>query len=286
LKSPKSDERTGRLPEAAVETVPPRTAVVEEPAVTEPAAVAVASRPPQVASEMPAMEPFPAPFPLPEEVSFRPMLQVDDFSWPAGCARLARGAESQLNGLVELVASGVTLGRHVVGVAGANRGDGCTTLVLCIARRLAGRGLKVAMVDADFEHPRLARRLGLSPETGWDATAARSGALADVSIESIRDAIALVPLCDSLDVRRAAAINPTPAMAVLRKHYDVVLVDLGRCGRSGGVPLGPPELASSWIDAAMVVHNVRVVPASELVSAWQRIRAAGIAVLGTVENFG
>jgi Mrp family chromosome partitioning ATPase len=218
--------------------------------------------------------------------SFRAMLQVDGFSWPAGCTRLDRGADSQLSPLTDRLAAGPALGRHVVGFAGANRGDGCTTLLLCLARRLAQRGLKLAIVDADFDHPRLARRLGLTPETGWDAVLTGRASLADVSVESVADAIMLAPLGMRPEPRRSnAAIDPTGVVSLLRKQYDLVLVDLGRCGQADGVPLGPPELASSWIDAALVVHNVRVSPSTELTSAWQRIRTAGIAAIGTVENF-
>lgn len=219
---------------------------------------------------------------------FQPSFQVDSFAWPSGCTRLGMLAPDQVDRLADALTRGLDRGQQVVAISGCGRGDGCTTLLLCVARRLAERGLRIAMVDADVDNPLLARRLGLLPEAGWEELLAGRLPLEEVMIESIQDQLALLPLCGSLpgencpseDVSRLAQ-----NLNVLREHYDLVLVDWGRFddAHRGDRPVA--EAVLQWVDAVVLVHNVRSTEQSDLDRTRQRLGAAGLVEAGIAENF-
>ena len=218
---------------------------------------------------------------------FRPLLEVDAFQWPPECDRLRRAAADQWEHLAEQLAEQAALGRKLVAISGCRRGDGCTTLILSVAPRLVERGLKVLLVDADFQRPLLARRLGLLPEYGWERVLAGRAAPAEVIIESLQDRLALLPLCQmpsALGDDRGATADPSVSLGQVREHYDVVLIDLGRFHRheAQGTPLEP---RASWIEAVVLVRNTRSTPEEDLARHRRRIRAAGIHEVGIVENF-
>lgn len=222
-----------------------------------------------------------------EAASFQPMLQVDGFAWSDRATSLRLAAGIQVDRLADGLAEGIAEGRKVIGIGGCRRRQGCTTLLLCAAKRLAARGLKVAMVDADFEQRALASRLGLLPEAGLEAVLSGRTPLEEVAIESMADQMAVVPL---------AAPCPTPpgtpqtdkvmtaALDTLRRCYDLVLVDLGQTG--GGADDGPSvSCPHSWIDAIVLVQDVRTTPQADVIDVVRRAEAVGPVPLGVVENF-
>lgn len=223
-----------------------------------------------------------------EEPAMRPSFQVDGFAWPSGCARLGVEAGDPLERVADELTAGLTRGQSVVAMSGCRRGEGCTTLLLGIARRLARTGLKVAVVDADFDRPELARQLGLLPEAGWEEVLAGRLPLAEALIESIQDGIVVLPLCGPVpDARYLPTDHPGPArsIAALRRQYDLVLIDLGAMPGEAGGGAWPAEPDVRWVDAVVLVHNVRSTPAAELERARRWFGAAGVVEAGVVENF-
>jgi len=223
-----------------------------------------------------------------ENRPLRPLLEVDAFQWPPECERLTLAAGYVLDRLAEQVIELAQQGRKVVAISGCRRGEGCTTLVLALAPRLVRKGLKVVLVDADFHHPRLAQRLGLLPEAGWEQALAGRLPLAEVAVESVRDRFVLLPL---RELQSAPEVGPTrlqdPAVVfgALRRSYDVVLVDLGRFHRHESGSFGPPKPQGNWIDAVVLVHSVRSTSREDLARNRRRVREAGIYEAGIVENF-
>ncbi len=215
---------------------------------------------------------------LPLGEVFRPAFQVEQFAWSAGATRLGRAAGIQLDRLADGLAGGLAEGHRVAALAGCRRGEGCTTLLLCAARRLAERGLKVIMVDADFDTPALGRRLGLLPQTGWEDVLAGRLPLGEAVIESHADGLAVLPLRGPL-AADADALPTGQTFATLRKHYDLVLVDLGK--------LDPPaqSVARQGIEVVVLVRNVRLTPAEEVAGVGDRLAASGIWQSGVAENF-
>lgn len=214
--------------------------------------------------------------------------QVDRFAWPSGCTRLSMAAGDQIDQLADALSAGLEQGQHVVAIGGCRRGDGCTTLLLCVARRLAERGLKIAVLDADFDNPLLARRLGLLPEAGWEEVLAARLPVEEVIVESVQDRLAVVPLCGPPARHRRSgdgASDPVSSLRALGEHYDLVLIDWGEFGdgtQSGGVSV---RGIVDGIDAMVIVHNVRFTSRKELDRTRRRVEAAGLVEAGIVENF-
>jgi len=217
-----------------------------------------------------------------------PCFQVDSFAWPSGCTRLRMVAGDQIDRLADALVAGLRQGQRVVAMSGCRRGDGCTTLLLCVARRLAERGMKIVLVDADFDNPLLARRLGLLPEAGWEEVVAARLPVEEVIIESVQDRLAVLPLCGSLPGQGHPAGNspdPVTGLDSLREHYDLVLVDWGELGDGAGSGNGSSHALVDWIDAVVLVHNVRSTPQQELDRIRRRAQAAGLVEAGITENF-
>lgn len=74
-------------------------------------------------------------------------------------------------------------------------------------------------------------------------------------------------------------------METLRRHYDLVLIDLGAMPGEAGSGAWPAEPDVRWVDAVVLVHDVRSTPAAELEQARRRFHGAGIVEVGVVENF-
>ena len=234
----------------------------------------------------PGEPPEPAAATAPE--AFCPLFQTDRFDWPDVCRALDAGAQPHFDRLADALEAGLPQGRKVVGLGGLRRGEGCTTLLLCAARRLASRGLKVLMVDADADDPQLDRRLGLAPEAGWQDVAAGRVALAEAVIESVEDRLAVLPF-GARGADGAAPKGDAPlaaaALEILRRSYDLVLVDLGpSCAAASGQRL-PAQTAAGAIDAIVLVCDVRSTSREKLAGLQDRLAEAGIAQAGLVENF-
>jgi len=226
--------------------------------------------------------------PSSEENSFRPMLQVDSLAWPRVCTGLRTPAKRQLDCLADALEAGVDREQKVVGISGCRLGQGCTTILLGAARRLARRDVRVALVDADLSDPRLARRLGLLPEVGWEEIVAGRLPLAEVLIESLEDRVVVLPFCEPPGAQHDAILDNralVDAVKRLRRRYDLVLVDLGALEGETGNGGTPLKAAATWLDAAVLVHNVRSSSQEQRTVAEKSLDAAGITLAGIVENF-
>jgi len=217
----------------------------------------------------------------PAQPKFQPAYQVDSFAWPSGCTRLSMVAGDQVERLADALVAGLEQGQQVLAMSGCRRGDGCTTLLLCAARRLADRGLRIAILDGDFDNPLLARRLGLLPEAGWEEVLAARLPAGEVTIESVQDRLAVLPLCGELSSQGGP--DRVAGLDVLRKNYDLVLVDLGEFDE--GIGDGPTQTMVGWIDAVVLVHNIRSTSNEELSRTRRRATEAGFVEAGIVENF-
>jgi Mrp family chromosome partitioning ATPase len=163
------------------------------------------------------------------ESRFRPALEVDAFRWPAVVEKLTQHYTARWRQAVKVLLSADDEGRSLIGVGGAARGVGCTTVVSCLARLLIEAGKTVAIVDGDFATAGLARYLGLAPEVGWEDVLAGRTPLAECIVQSLEDRIAVLPLVQggAPAAEKLDAIHASVTAGVLRYHYDIVLFDLG-----------------------------------------------------------
>jgi Mrp family chromosome partitioning ATPase len=163
------------------------------------------------------------------EPPFKPALEVDRFGWSPICERLVRDYSDCLDSLVQTLMAADDAGRSIIGIAGAIRGVGCTTLAACAARLLVAAGKTIALVDGHFMAPGLARQLGLTVQTGWEDVLSGGAPLGEAVIHSLADQLVVLPLVSGgvAAAEKLDSIHASVTAGVLRYHYDIVLVDLG-----------------------------------------------------------
>jgi Mrp family chromosome partitioning ATPase len=223
------------------------------------------------------------------EQPFQPAWQVDHFTWPKVCRRLIARAAEELDRLADALSAANVQGQKVLGIAGYRRNEGATTLLLCAARRLAERGVKLALIDADLPRPRLAKRLGVQPQFGWDEIAVERGeSLARAMVEASGNNLSLLPLREPPDGPKRATSDPsrlTRCVEILRDQYDMVLLDMGPLEDAGQIGGIANWAAAGAIDAVVLTHDQRITSEEELIKVEGQLAAAGIAAVGIVENF-
>jgi len=215
----------------------------------------------------------------------QPMLQVDCFEWPEVCNLLVTQASDTLDDLAETVMQVTRRGHRAIGLASAASGQGATTLLVTLARRLAREDASVVLVDAAVHRPELATRLGVAAEYGWEELGGGHLPLEEYVIESVLDKISLLPLCKRLKrpAEQPDLLDPfVTALRDLRRHYDVVLVDLGPTAADN--PEEPLVLCRA-VDLVLLVRDARSQADSGLLRLHRRLSRAGVTVAGTVEMF-
>lgn len=219
----------------------------------------------------------------PNVPALRTGYEVDAFRWPEVVDGLGARATTALATLIDELVDSSSSGRNVVMFAGQRRGAGTTTLAAYAARRLAQLGLSVALVDADFAKPALARSLGVAVEYGWDDTLEAQTEPNAAMIGSLGDGVALLPLRRAtFGVTEVRAARIAADLAQLRKHFALVIVD--------GGPLA--EVAEPWlahaphdtVDCGIVVRDARI-DAARTPSRPHGPASATLSAIGIVENF-
>src|SRR5207245_8816655 len=76
--------------------------------------------------------------------------EVDRFHWPRTCEKLLTDDAGYLSRDGEKLIAAIDDGLRVLAITGSRRGEGRTTLALCLARAAAKSGIQTAVMDADF----------------------------------------------------------------------------------------------------------------------------------------
>ena len=225
----------------------------------------------------------------PSRPDFKPGWQVDRFTWPRVCRRLMTKANDEFDRLADALMTANARGQKILAMAGCCRGEGATTLLLCAARRLADRGVKLVLVDADLARPRIAKRLGVQPQLGWNETSELEGTPLDHAvIEAASNGLTLATVHDPAsptghttgDWSRLA-----PCLEKLKDHYEMILVDLGPLENIQSIGDAMNRIVDGKIDAVLLVHNGRVTSAERLNEVERQLTASGVPLAGMIENF-
>jgi Mrp family chromosome partitioning ATPase len=262
----------------SVETPCQRESIDSQPATVASAPVAAATVPAATSNQKPT---------APRE--FKPAWQVERFTWPRVCRRLMGKADNEFDRLTDALMAASSRGQRVLAMAGCHRGEGATTLLLCAARRLADRGVRLVLVDADLARPRLAKRLGVQPQVGWNETSEAEGApLSDAVVEATSNGLALATVHDPASTSGHTTGDWSllaPCLEALKDHYEVVLVDLGPLENIESIGEALGRVVDGRIDAVLLVHNGRVTSAERLDIIERELTAAGVTLAGMIENF-
>jgi Mrp family chromosome partitioning ATPase len=226
--------------------------------------------------------------PAPSIRLFQPMLQVDHFAWPKVCGRLEKGANAELERIIEILIASNERGKKMFALGGCRSGDGATSLLLATARHMAAQGIKVALVDADWSQPQLARRLGLLPQYGWEDVLSGRLPLEEVLIESLAERLVILPVREPFSASELPADAPNRIAETwesLRHHFDVVLIDPGPISNSPILDPRYSAVMAGRIEAVVMVKNLRHPDDGEFQAAQQALTGASAKVIGIVENF-
>lgn len=223
----------------------------------------------------------------PDARNLRAAFEVERFDWPVICSRLLTAAGRELRQFTETLAEQIARSRRMLAVTGCRRGDGRTTVAMCLAQVLAQAGLRIALVDADFRHPQLAEQLGVVPSVGWDDVLQSDLPLTEAMIESTADRLTLMPLRAPVFDNALTLDNPRIGVPLraLREAFDIVLVDCE--------PLTGPESAEylamlvgrGQLDAALLIHDLHKTSTLDFERARQLLDQAPLAGWDIVENF-
>ncbi|MEX2138577.1 MAG: hypothetical protein WD894_04910 [Pirellulales bacterium] len=219
-----------------------------------------------------------------EEAPASPMaaLEVDRLAWPAACRLLIERAGNELESTAAMLAEQITNGSQTIAICSVDEGQGCTTVVLCMALKLAAQGLRVCLVDGNVSHPQLAEMVGLEPDRGLEIILAGEATLGEVLIESLEDHVTLLPLCKPLraDTIERSKLRQTVTFGELRDQFDLVLID--------GGSVGSPAARSSLLAGGSIDATILVGCASEDRIAWERARRTleqwNVPCWGALEN--
>lgn len=214
-----------------------------------------------------------------------PVWEVDRFHWPRTCQKLLTDEEGYLAHAGEKLVAAVRDGMRVLAITGSRRGEGRSTLALCLARVAAQAGLNVVLMDGDFARPQLASKLGLEIARGWQDAALGTIPLSEAAIVSREDALTLMPLTMGPTTKRLSLADPrvTATLRAAAATFELVVLDLG--------PIAPGELLSfppgedCPLDAAIVVRDTRLTDPAESEAVGRALQTAGIEAVGIAENF-
>jgi Mrp family chromosome partitioning ATPase len=254
----------------------------------EPQAVPLAPPPASASSQRAPHSPSIFVVPEPEEVDagppFAPDWEVDRLVWPVICERLLETEERYFRSVGQRLKDATQDSHHVVMITGARRGEGRTTLALCLARCAAQAGVATALVDADLENPQLGNQLGMETPCSWLAFVAGASPLSEAGVSSLEDGLTLFPLTNSEDLETPAGDEPlTTVLRAIGAHFPLVIVDTGPMVSEDRHAFAAGD--DCPIDTAIVVRDLRNTTEKKALATARLLQRRGVPAVGIAENF-
>jgi Mrp family chromosome partitioning ATPase len=217
----------------------------------------------------------------------RPGTTVASFRWPAVCRALLQHSTAAFDDLADRIQPPSTSAPTVVGMLSLFRGNGCTTMALCLAARLARRSRRVILVDGSFASPQLAPLLDVVPTVGWQESLASGAPAGDSIVRSMDDRLDLLALSrvTRSDPQELVARPQSARLAEqLRRGYELVLVDLGTFFDPQSQPVAL-ELITQWrVDAVLAVTGEEEADSRDLETLAKHLERRGCQLAGITEN--
>ena len=228
---------------------------------------------------------FSAPEPAATTV-FQPVYEVDEFRWPTVVNHLLATSGRHLHSVVEQLLQASEEGRSMVGISGTHSGVGCSTVMMCLARMIAGAGKSIAMADGAFATATLAKELGLEFDSGWEDALEGRLPLAECVVHSIQDGISLLPLRERIvpATDLLSGIQTSVSAGVLRYHYDLVLFDLGSAAEGEQHAVAEQIVEHCRLDASIIVADSSIDAPTAVEHIQQLMALFGQTCLGLVGN--
>jgi len=214
-----------------------------------------------------------------------PQWEIDKFHWPRTCERLFADGQGYLAQAGDKLQAAMQDGLKVLAITGSRRGEGRSTLALCLARAAANTGIQVAVMDADFARPQLGSKVGVDIAHGWQDAALGKIPLSEAAVKSVADNVTLLPLESSAPTRALSLADGrvTATIRAAAATFELLIIDLGPL--SAGTALEFPPGEGCPFDAAIVVRDLRFATAAESEAIGHTLHDAGIEAVGIAENF-
>jgi Mrp family chromosome partitioning ATPase len=216
--------------------------------------------------------------------ALQPAWEVDRFQWPEHCKQLLSGESQFLADVGKRLASAAKDGLNILAITSTRRGEGRTTLALCLAKAAAEAGVKVALVDADGENPQLVNELGVEAACGWHDVVLGKQPMSESAIVSLEDKLTFFPWTTPGAIKSLNDPQVTRVLKAMASVHELVILDLGPTpGRETRLF---EDGESCPVDAAILVRDVRWTSALESQRVAAHLVSAGVESVGIAENFG
>ncbi|MFM8573463.1 MAG: tyrosine-protein kinase family protein [Pirellula sp.] len=223
------------------------------------------------------------PWDSPNPVS--PCWEVDAFCWPEVVLKLQEVNTESMRRVSQHLAVSNRSGLKVLAVTSGERGVGRSTVSMHLARAASQAGLKVALVDADLQHPSLVDQLQIDAPNSWFQCIRDRLSIDEVAVYSLAENITIFPLTEPQPLSALASQGYRMARFVerLAKDYDLVLLDSCVLTREATSLVGYQTPES--LHAAIVVIDAELSANDRLEDACCALKTMGIHSVGVVENF-
>jgi len=205
--------------------------------------------------------------------------EVDAFQLPQSVVDLFFD-ETLFRSIAEHMGRSVESGLRSVLITSVGPREGRTTVTIGTAIAAAAAGIRVAIVDVDLESPQTAERLRLDVQSDWVAAIREGVELESIAVRSLEDGVTLIPLLDNEEDSMLASSRELDSLLDrIVGCFDLVLFDAS--------PLDSWSVAriASFIDAALLVRDVRTTSETDASLAADRLRGLGVNGIGVVANF-
>jgi Mrp family chromosome partitioning ATPase len=234
--------------------------------------------------QTPATPPHQANAPRPVLSAFNAAWEVDHFQWPSVCNQLDATRSEPLSNFVRAILADAWQGTKVVAVTQFGRGEGGTTLSLCLARWASMFTGRVALIDGDVMRPRLAESLGLSFGHGWEESSSQLP-LSETAVRSISDRLTVLPLGPKSGLLAAESDRELGSSVLLQlaDAFELVILDAGPMYDAAYQWFSPA--AQQAIGNVLVVQDVRQTSIEQVADVRRRLVDQGLQKVSIVENF-
>lgn len=213
-----------------------------------------------------------------------PSWEVDHLMWPRTCDQLLSEENAYFQETSSRLAEASKQGMRTLAVCASRRGEGCSTVALCIARAASAAGLRIAILDADAQSNGVADLLGLEFDCSWTAAVKNSESLDEHAIQVLDQPITVFPCSKSAEDQKSIRSSQSLALIPeIAKQYDLLIVDFGSMSE-GALPIA--LMHEIELHAALVVRDLRHTSSREVHGTVNQLRQAGIEAVGIAENFG
>jgi Mrp family chromosome partitioning ATPase len=220
-------------------------------------------------------------------IPFRAGTTVASFRWPAVCRALAQESAAELDRVADLLLDQVALGHSTFGVLSLFPKGGCTTTAFCLAANLARRNQRVVLVEGGFYTPRLAQWLDVVPTASWQEVIETNAPITDALVHSVDERLDVLLLSGNSPTDPLLLAGSPQAMntaELLRKRYELALVDLGSYFDPRSQPVALELARSMGIESALIVAGPNPIDARDLATVEENLNHSGCEILGIIEN--